>query len=351
MRLRLTPFLFLFSVVLPSCLSDTHQIRVACDNSSSEVYTVKWELFPTKKGKVKIYSSYTPNSFENALFIEEKPISEGFSVIRRTDKRRQFFRLVFDKRHSCYTGERHIITDRIENLRDMGGYFKGKSTQVKWAKLYRSGNLSWMSPNDKTILDSLRIKTVLDLRNEKSRIISPSRYKPDVTISLDLQALSVDSIRQKILDGQMKRGDVLIGLQDMYAHILDRDTALLAKAFDTLADPTKYPILYHCFLGKDHAGILSILILEALGVDREQIFYDYMLSNQYVDFSRIIARTSELPPEAEEPLATLLSANEQLFNFVYDKIRMDYGSMQQYLTKTLHVNEKKREKLREILLY
>lgn len=351
MEIKFTPFLLLLSVVLSSCSSDISQIRVACDNSSPEVYTVKWELFPSVNGNVKIYSSYDPENFNGAVLEKEKSISQGFCVIRREDKRRRFFRLDFDKNHSAYAGERYIHTDRIEDLRDLGGYFRGKNRQVKWAKLYRSGNLSWMSSNDKLTLDSLHVKTILDLRSERVRLKSPSRYKAEETINLNLHMVSMDSIRQKILDGQMKKGDVLIMLQDMYAQILEKDTASLAKAFDILADTTKYPILFHCYLGKDHTGLLSILILEALGVDGEQIFYDYMLSNQYIDFSRIISKTNELPPEAEEPLTTLLSANEHLYNFVYDKVRREYGSMQQYLSKALRVTDKKREKLRANLLY
>lgn len=353
MREKFTPLLLVILLALSSCLHDTPQIRVACDSSSSGTmgaYTVKWELFPPKDGKVKIYSSYDPE-FSTNTFVEEKPISEGFSIIRRENEQRQFFHLVFDKKYSAYVAERNINTDRINNLRDMGGYYRGKSRQVKWAKLYRSSSLSWLSEKDKVVLDSLHIKTILDLRNESNRKRLPSRYEAEETICLNLHVISIDTIRRKIMEGQMKKGDVLICQQDMYANIIDQDTAALAKAFDILTDESKYPILYHCFQGKDHTGLLSIFILEALGVDREQILHDYMASNQHIDFRGIISKISELPHEAEEPMATLLTVNEQTFNYIYDKIRRDYGSMQQYLTKTLRVNEKKREKLREILFY
>jgi len=313
---------------------------------------VKWELFPQTEGKVKIYSSFNPDFTGPLYFEQEKSISDGFSIMsRKEDDRRQFFRLVFDKKYTAYVSERHIATDRISNLRDLGGYFRGKTRQMKWAKLYRSGALAWMSEKDEVTLDSLHIKTIVDLRDERTTPLLRTKYNADQTIHLGLHMLSIDTVRQKILNDQMKKGDVLISLQDMYAHVLEKDTTSLIQLFDILTDEERYPLLYHCFLGKDHAGLVSILILEALGIDRELIFYDYMLSNQFIDFSRIISKTSDLSHEAEAPLATLISANEQLFNFVYDKVRMDYGSMNQYLSNVLHVTDKKREKLREILFY
>jgi protein-tyrosine phosphatase len=40
------------------------------------------------------------------------------------------------------------------------------------------------------------------------------------------------------------------------------------------------PILFHCSAGKDRTGIASALLLSALGVDRKDIFDDYMLTNK-----------------------------------------------------------------------
>lgn len=39
------------------------------------------------------------------------------------------------------------------------------------------------------------------------------------------------------------------------------------------------PILFHCSAGKDRTGISAILILLALGVDKETALDDYMLTN------------------------------------------------------------------------
>ena len=39
------------------------------------------------------------------------------------------------------------------------------------------------------------------------------------------------------------------------------------------------PILFHCTAGKDRTGVAAALILKALGVSREDIVEDYLLTN------------------------------------------------------------------------
>lgn len=334
-----------------ACQSNAPQIRAACDDTTGGVYTLKWELFPREEGKVKIYSSYDPSFTSPPVLEAEKCIGEDFAILPKKSDKRKFFKLVFNKNYTSYVAERNITTERIMNLRDLGGYNKGKQKQIQWAKLYRSANIAHLSKADRITLDSLGIKTIIDLRADVLRKRSPSVYRPDQTLALNLSKLSIDSIRSKIVEGKMLKGDVLIALQDLYAQIIKQDTAALSQALHLLTQASVYPVLLHCNFGKDQTGILSILILEALGIEREQIFNDYMLSNQHINFSKILSHVDDLPLEAEEPLITLLSVNERMFRFVYQIIDKEYGSMQTYLQKVLHFTESDQEQLRNTLLY
>ena len=350
MRIHLLSPLSVFLLFL-SCSSEPHQIRVACDNSVSGIYTVKWELFPSQAGTVKIYESVNPTTFGQEVLVGEKAIESGYSIIQRPDDQRRFYRLVFNKKCTAYVGERHIPMEKMDNFRDLGGYFNGKNKQIRWGKLFRSGSLFRTSDKDKATLDSMHIKTVVDLRDHAVIKKYPSTYNAPRMDSLCLQGISTDSIFQKVLAGQMKKGDVLIALQDLYGRILKEDKAYLMQMFNILLEEENYPVLFHCSIGKDRAGVISILILEALGIDKDQIFHDYMLSNQYINFNRAISLDPNASAEAQEALTTLLKANEQLFNFVYERTRMDYGSIQEYLVKELGLTDKKRSQLKEILFY
>ena len=47
-----------------------------------------------------------------------------------------------------------------------------------------------------------------------------------------------------------------------------------------LADPDGVPLLFHCSAGKDRTGWAAALVLTALGVDRETVLADYLLTNE-----------------------------------------------------------------------
>jgi predicted SnoaL-like aldol condensation-catalyzing enzyme len=52
------------------------------------------------------------------------------------------------------------------------------------------------------------------------------------------------------------------------------------RFFEVLADGDGYAVLYHCTAGRDRTGVATVLFLETLGVSREEIVTDYLLSNE-----------------------------------------------------------------------
>ena len=52
--------------------------------------------------------------------------------------------------------------------------------------------------------------------------------------------------------------------------------------FERLASVDRpYPAIIHCTAGKDRTGVVCALMLDALGVARDDIFEDFMLTAQY----------------------------------------------------------------------
>ena len=49
---------------------------------------------------------------------------------------------------------------------------------------------------------------------------------------------------------------------------------------DVVLDQSNWPVLIHCNAGKDRAGVAVTLIMEALGVDRETIMEEFLLTNE-----------------------------------------------------------------------
>jgi len=62
--------------------------------------------------------------------------------------------------------------------------------------------------------------------------------------------------------------------------IADEGTSSYQKLMEVVLDESNWPVLIHCSAGKDRSGVGIALILEALGVDRETIMEEYLLTNE-----------------------------------------------------------------------
>jgi protein-tyrosine phosphatase len=117
--------------------------------------------------------------------------------------------------------------------------------------------------------------------------------------------------------------------------------------------PGRLPLLYHCTSGKDRAGWMTAIVLTALGVPRELVLRDYLLSNDFhrtgyqklrVDLVKtgIVADPELLRPILEQS-ATYLGA-------AFEEADRRYGSFGRFLTYGLEVNEAMLAELRRALL-
>jgi len=117
--------------------------------------------------------------------------------------------------------------------------------------------------------------------------------------------------------------------------------------------PGRLPLLQHCTSGKDRAGWMTAIVLTALGVPRELVLRDYLLSNDYhraghdrlrLDLLKtgIMADPGLLRPVLEQS-ATYLGA-------AFEEADRRYGSFGRFLTHGLEITEAMLDGLRRALL-
>jgi protein-tyrosine phosphatase len=56
----------------------------------------------------------------------------------------------------------------------------------------------------------------------------------------------------------------------------------IAKVFHAFGDRAAYPVYFHCTYGRDRTGVVGALLLLALGVSRQDVMTDYLLSKDSV---------------------------------------------------------------------
>jgi protein-tyrosine phosphatase len=118
-------------------------------------------------------------------------------------------------------------------------------------------------------------------------------------------------------------------------------------------DAEGQPIVWHCSAGKDRTGFAAAILLRMLGVSRDVIMQDYMLSREY----SLAARQKELTlvrllqgEEAADKLEILLGVEEAWLQAAFDAIDEQYGSFDNYVDEALSLEDTDIARLRNTLL-
>lgn len=224
------------------------------------------------------------------------------------------------------------------NMRDLGGYTAAGNKHVKWKTIIRSDELSKLTETDLDYLDSLPLLTVIDFRGKKEQNTAPDKLPSSVKhyYPLTLEAGDMSSV-QKIKDIDGAKLPAL--LEEVYAYIIRNSQPVYKEFFRILAKQGNTPLLFHCSAGKDRTGIAAALFLASLGVDRETIMEDYLLSARYIKGKyEFLTRTR---PELE-PLTTV---KKEYLEAAFHVIDEEFGGLENYLRNQLDVDI---EKMREL---
>lgn len=352
MKLEKLLFLFTGLTLFVGCTSSTPEIRTICLRDDIGNYIIKWETEPQIEGILKMYVSDNPDTFNRSLPAGYANINDGVTTYITNDNiSRKYFLLSFNDKYFQTVGARSVPMDSIQNFRDIGGYFTAHNQMSRWGKVYRSGQLGALSDRDSVRLDNLGIKTIIDLRTEKEVAVSPFRYTKANVVNVPVDIKDMDKIVERIQEGRMRKGDGMLFLQDAYLQFVTESSGQFAKALKPFLEKNNYPILVNCSIGKDRAGFLMAMLLSALDIPEEIVRKDYMASNEYINISRLAFMARDLSTDSQETITVLVSANEGLMDLVFRKIRKDHGSTDKYLSKGLHLSEKQRDTIKDIMLY
>jgi protein-tyrosine phosphatase len=118
-----------------------------------------------------------------------------------------------------------------------------------------------------------------------------------------------------------------------------------------IADEEALPLLFHCTAGKDRTGWLSAIVLSALGVDRDQVIADYLLTEEFNAASNEFLVTV-LAKRMIDPLAAvpLLQARREYIEAALAEADALFGGMDGYLRQGLGLDEATLAALRSHLL-
>lgn len=221
------------------------------------------------------------------------------------------------------------------NMRDLGGYQTNNGKHVKYKTIIRSGDLNELTTDDLRYLSEIPLITDIDFRSEQEKEAAPDKHPDSIKeyIWLPINAGDMNDLKIKEIKSISQM------MEDAYKTIIDRFRNEYKEFFQILMAGNKTPLLFHCSAGKDRTGIAAALILSALGVSKETILEDYMLSAQYLKgkYDYLIRIQPSL-----EPLTTV---RPEYLQAALQLIDEEFGGMDSFLTKTLGVDIERMKEL------
>ncbi len=227
--------------------------------------------------------------------------------------------------------QRRYSLESIVNCRDLGGY-PSKYGCTKFGRFIRCGTVSRPTDNDIKALKELNISAVVDLRgdfefNDQSNDME--RLTGNVN-HVSLYELNVAEAK-----------NVKMTLSEVYEFIVDNYRENIGKALKVIAEAPEGAVLYHCFLGKDRTGILTLMLLTIAGVDEDDIVADYQLTYTYLE-NYIHTHADSLWDTNAEMHYSLPQTMRTLIAYIKHK----YGSVQDYIYST-GIDDESIEKIRK----
>ena len=230
------------------------------------------------------------------------------------------------------------------NFRDLGGYTGEGGRIVRWRRIFRSDHLARLTPEDAQLLQSLGLARAVDFRGRaESAALAyalPSvRYHP-----LPIEPTVVQRAKEMAVAGRQMTAEIAVGLmQDTYRAFVSDNRAQFAALFAHLLDEDT-PLVFHCTAGKDRTGFAAALILLALGVPRETVMQDYLLTNGLYRRPAELARTAP-----DEVLDVIWRVQECFLEAALQAVERDHGGLDRYLMR-LGLDEAARARLHNLYL-
>lgn len=342
----------LLLLIANSCVSTVKITSVAEKNKEGDLL-LKWEVSPDQEGSINIYSSQSDSDISSFTPIKTSNITDQVTVINPSSPDiREFYILKTTSAYSGIISNRIIEMNNIKNFRDIGGYFTRNDQQMKWGRVFRSGDLSSATLYDQERIRRLNIKTIVDLRSERTAKKYPILVHPNIQkIALPMLPMDSETLNEMMDNKNLTRSDAIRDVQESYIHLVENYKSEFSELFNIFTDENNYPILLTGSLGKDRVGLASFFLLYALGIPQNVIVDDYLLSRQTIDISKVAANVQDKPEYFQEAVTALMSANVAYINYTVDYINQKYGSIDNYLEKELKLTSGKRILLRKYLLY
>jgi protein-tyrosine phosphatase len=236
------------------------------------------------------------------------------------------------------------------NFRDAGGYGTVDGERLAWGRLFRSGHLARLTPQDETRLAAIELELVVDLRRVDERESEPSKLPGCVTVvGANITPGSHASVIYSDSTQLGGAAAMFEFMRDINREFVASQSHHFAEVFARMLDVGAQRVLFHCSAGKDRTGFAVAMLQLALGVDQADIEADYLLSQHYYLPEDHLTRVrGKYPVEhlSDDDLVPMLSTEIDYLRTALQAIDEGWESRDEYLHKGLGLGAAERRELR-----
>lgn len=300
----------------------------------------------------------------------------GWQEIKDPDSKKRFYFKLKSNSEMLIGAERRLPLNNLYNCRDLGGYHSLDGRLTRWGLVFRSDALHQIDTEGQNYIEKLGIKRIIDFRSPEEIAKDPNKeikesqslnFNPHADVAQQASTQTVsrkdeDKIAQleqmvKTESGReqlQKNRNVMI--KQMEQLVLGENAInAYRQFFETLLQDHTTPLIFHCQGGKDRTGWAAALYLASLGVDKDQIYQDYLLTDK-MNAPRNAKRMEIYKKYTDNEdvlafLASLQQTKKEYLDGAYQAIEEHYGTILNYLTEELGISHTQIKQLKERYLY
>jgi len=352
-------FLSIATAFVPTLesLADSQIDSPTCELIAPGTYRIDFRVAPDV-GAVEVFASSRPDRIDSPQPVQTIRTTPA-TISIPNGPGRVYFHLKSASGATRVVSIRRLPLEGANNFRDLGGYRTSDGHYVRWGLVYRSGYLVNLTAKDSEYLNTLGIRLVCDVRADRERMRAPDHWVGNAPklVSVPIGpsrdgTLSASDLKKRVaaINAQTKesiRGyDFAITDAAEYGKILNRIAA------------GDLPAVTHCSSGKDRTGVFSAILLTALGVPRETVIQDYLLTTRYTLAPDSIEKTTldlqkifDLPERPDtDTVQSIMTTRPEMLEATFDSITTTYGSFANYLREGLKISDSDLATLRQRLL-
>ena len=247
-------------------------------------------------------------------------------------------------------------------FKDLGKIKNKDNKTIKPNMIIKSGYLYKLKKSKVKQLQEHHLAKVIDLRTEAERAQKPDRQIEGVKyVNIPLFNEKIATVTHeeenslKDLIELLKNAPYMV---ELYSKMVTDEYAVLQlkKIINEIVNSADedYAVLYHCSIGKDRTGIVTLILLSILDVDIKEITKDYMFLKKKFRYRTIFLYCLVIIALRSKSLAKKMKnvyyTDEKNIEIAIESINNSYGSMDIFIRDYLGITDEAKERFKAKVL-